>query len=526
MVKRCSQDSGPGATPAPVRITLTINPCEPFAGRDVPFILEGLQPWQEVIVEFVDPEGRPVPWITESEAQLVNSGGDLITKRLLFSNELGRVEWLRVGTKDSEGVWSVRIAIDGQTTTVSYPVTHLQLPANQGKIYVIKLEGYPGRVSHIYYSDFVPTALVVDLQAHIDWAAVQLNQLMGLESRRIVSILLAGNQSIFEQFADTIGIEAGPEDGFLLMDVYDSRIYMRADRFRKRSEAILIHEYVHFLLDELRDTTGAPSLPAWLNEGTATYYEYVLGGKGERSEAIKAQIYRSTDLARQAAESGDLISLRQLESQSKWNSRKDSADISLQYAEAHMAVRYLTETYGDDALVAIVESMGRDRIHPIDNAMRDVFGLKFEQFEEQFVQWLKTWEDPEREEIRAYIQVLNDIMADIDAISARRTNDLTNGASLAQLVQTQRSLVSDSERLLARLEDKAPAPRLEPIHQAGLAFLGRLTQWLTLELEFSESGENSKLTQAEDMKAEIIARETLLRRRMSEVEFAYNLGGY
>ena len=191
-----------------------------------------------------------------------------------------------------------------------------------------------------------------------------------------------------------------------------------------------------------------------------------------------------------------------------------------------MAVRYLTETYGDDALVAIVESMGRDRIHPIDNAMRDVFGLKFEQFEEQFVQWLKTWEDREREEIRAYIQVLNDIMADIDAISARRNNYLTNGASLAQLVQTQRSLVSDSERLLARLEDKAPAPRLEPIHQAGLAFLGRLTQWLTLELEFSESGENSKLTQAEDMKAEIIARETLLRRRMSEVEFAYNLGGY
>ena len=340
---------------------------------------------------------------------------------------------------------------------------------------------------------------------------------MGLESRRIVSILLAGNQSIFDQFADTIGIEAGPEDGFLLMDVYDSRIYMRADRFRKRSEAILIHEYVHFLLDELRDTTGAPSLPAWLNEGTATYYEYVLGGKGERSEAIKAQIYRSTDLARQAAESGDLISLRQLESQSKWNSRKDSADISLQYAEAHMAVRYLTETYGDNALVAIVESMGRDRIHPIDNAMRDVFGLRLEQFEEQFVQWLKTWEDPEREEIRAYIQVLNDIMADIDAISARRTNDLTNGASLARLVQTQRSLVSDSERLLARLEDKAPAPRLEPIHQAGLAFLGRLTQWLTLELEFSESGKNSKLTQAEDMKAEIIARETLLRRRMSEV---------
>ena len=64
------------------------------------------------------------------------------------------------------------------------------------------------------------------------------------------------------------------------------------------------------------------------------------------------------------------------------------------------------------------------------------------------------------------------------------------------------------------------------MHHAGLAFLGRLTQWLTLELEFAESGENSKLTQAEDMKGEIIARETLLRRRMSEVEFAYNLGGY
>ena len=263
--------------------------------------------------------------------QLVNSNGDLVTKRLLFSNDLGRVEWLRVGSIDREGAWSVRIAIDGQTTAVSYPVTQLQLPANQGRFYVIKLEGYPGRVSHIYYSDFVPPALVVDLQAHIDWVADQLKQLMGLESRRIVSILLAGNRSIFDQFADTIGIEAGPEDGYLLMDVYDSRIYMRADRFRKRSEAILTHEYVHFLLDELRDTTGAPFLPAWLNEGTATYYEYVLGSQGQRPEAIKAQLYRSADLARQAAESGDLISLRQLESQARWNSRKDAATLSLQW---------------------------------------------------------------------------------------------------------------------------------------------------------------------------------------------------
>ena len=96
----------------------------------------------------------------------------------------------------------------------------------------------------------------------------------------------------------------------------------------------------------MSETVGSVDLPSWLNEGTATYYEYLLNVAGERANAVKQPLYRSTGIAGSAARSGKLLALTDLESQEIWNGRTDKDHIALQYAQSHMAVRYLAETYG------------------------------------------------------------------------------------------------------------------------------------------------------------------------------------
>ena len=113
------QVSGPAITMVSGEITLRVEPGQPLAGRDISFTLEGLKPWQRVEIEFVDPRGELAEWITETEANFARVDGLPVTERTFFADKSGQVKWLRIATQDVEGVWSVRITLDGQTITVS-----------------------------------------------------------------------------------------------------------------------------------------------------------------------------------------------------------------------------------------------------------------------------------------------------------------------------------------------------------------------------------------------------------------------
>jgi hypothetical protein len=130
---------------------------------------------------------------------------------------------------------------------------------------------------------------------------------------------------------------------------------MRTDLLITEVKRIMVHEYVHLVFDGVAQ---GRALPAWLSEGLAKYYEFDVGLAGDRPNTTKLRLIRSADEARAAANSGSLFPLSSLESQLVWNSRTDPDEIGLQYSEAYMAVRYLTETYGAQSPVNMVRSIG------------------------------------------------------------------------------------------------------------------------------------------------------------------------
>jgi hypothetical protein len=92
-------------TPVPKELSLTIEPAEPYSGCDALFTLQGLDPWERVAVQLLDPNGQPAEWVTEYESYLNGVNENPVTKRSLYADDQGQAGWLRIGTKGQVGIW-------------------------------------------------------------------------------------------------------------------------------------------------------------------------------------------------------------------------------------------------------------------------------------------------------------------------------------------------------------------------------------------------------------------------------------
>lgn len=488
-----------------------------MAGRDIFFALQGLDAWQEVGVEFIDPLGRPADWITKEEVHIFQADGTLVTKRKLYADASGEISWLRVGTQDQEGAWNVEITIDGRTTVVTYSVSQLQLQMEQETLGV-ELRRYQGLVSNTLISSLVPSALAVDLQSHLGRVVQELRERLGVQSASIPNIYLAGNRPLFKQLAQAAaGIDVGFKQGYYLSGGFHSGIYMRTDDLLTEVQGTLTHEYVHLAMDEL--ALDEP-LPTWLTEGLAKYYEYEIGLLGLRPDATKLSIFYSTDEARSAANTGALVPLPSLESLASWNSQAGEERISLQYSEAYMAVRFMVETHGAAAAADVVRAIGRRLT--LAAAIQNTLGLPYAEFEQRFVTWLIDWEDPERAEIALYIETLEGILNSVDAISQRRAAELGSATPLVLRITFNSALHSDAQALENTLLAMTPPEVLADLHQEALSYLDRYVQWLALQLEYVETGVNAIIIESNGMIEEINVREFLLTNGVIDVKFVYN----
>ena len=69
-----------------------------------------------------------------------------------------------------------------------------------------------------------------------------------------------------------------------------------------------------------------------------------------------------------------------------------------------MAVRYLSEAYGETAPIRIVQRVGSGAA--LSEAIQEVAGVDYAEMEADFVEWLKKWDDPDRAAARPYVQAL------------------------------------------------------------------------------------------------------------------------
>ena len=157
-------------------------------------------------------------------------------------------------------------------------------------------------------------------------------------------------------------------------------------------------------------------------------------------------------------------------------------------------------------------------------AIQNILGLPYSQFEQQFVAWLKNWEDPERAEVSPYIETLDGILDSADAISQRRANELGSTALRIERIPAKILLHSDAQALESELKEMTPPVSPVGLHQEALSYLDRYVQWLALELEHIETGVDAKRVEANNMIEEINVRKELLERGIVDVKFIYNLG--
>ena len=503
LVALVPQVSGPAiySFGPPSEATIMVDPGRPLAGRDVHFTIEGLEPWQFITVEFIDPLGRPAPWVSEGEVLYTSKG----SQKRLYADENGTVRWVRIGAQDSEGIWTVRIIGLRQPTNVTYPVADLQIPLQGYKTLGVELRVHQGTASNVYFSAGVPAALAVDAQAHLAFVNAEVHERLAIRSGRIPDLYLVWGSESFKALQAALGIEFDVEpQGFHWgSSSPNPGIYVNAELFRSGLWRTIAHEFIHLVQDEL---TGGGDLLVWLAEGLAVYMAYEIGLETSRPQYIGREYYSSIDLAVTAAQEGSLLPL---------SAGRQG------YAQAHMAVRFMVETFGPASVVEVTKMAARGE--DMDDILQQTIGLTLEEFEDQFHDYLKTWQDPTREAVREYTTALEQIIERKNAITDVRAEIIDRPRS--EKVPIYAGMVSDVMALLAELEQVDLPEEMEELHAEALSIYRRIEEWFSIEHEYAQNGSEELRLTANEIIRELTAREASLRGKLSDAIYNYQLGG-
>ena len=493
---------------------MTMSPGTPFAGSNVDFVVTGLDSWDVVEVTFIEPSGQEARWIGDDQYSRSWS------TNYFLSDERGGTTWTRYGAQDQVGDWSVRIRIDDSLRIINYSYARFRLPRLVHVQLEVPLFGCRSDEAVIFFSDSVNFSVTVGMHERLTFAADLLEERLGIRTEALPVIYMLGSRADFESAARASGKEPGWEAGFFRSHGELRGIFMQSDRQRTDLYHLLTHEYVHFLMDEVLQ--GA-ELPAWLNEGLADYYEFEVGLKGELPDASYTRMLRSADRAWEAADEDGLFRLSQLESQREWNRRPRDL-VSLQYAQSHMAVRYLTERYGDAAPLRIAQLIGAG--NSVGDAVASVTGSSYGDFESEFIRWLKSWDDPARAAARSYLLALEEMDAEQQDLRAFRAEAIREwGRSFNRV--TAEGNTSAVHRRAAALDGQIgalqPTPFVAGLHEAATAYFDVLEEWLKFDYEFMSTALESKRLSANALIPQVNYRRVDFNSHLVDALFIMNL---
>lgn len=145
----------------------------------------------------------------------------------------------------------------------------------------------------------------------------------------------------------------------------------------------LWHEFAHVI--HLQMTRNR--IPRWLAEGIAVY------------EARIARPEWDIDLSLEfahAAERGDLLKISDLNS--GFTRPKSAEQVILSYYQASIAVEFIVEKYGFEAIRSMLTNYERDK--PTDQIIEDTFNISFDDFDEAFAEYADEITKDTREAIR------------------------------------------------------------------------------------------------------------------------------
>ncbi|MGV3623220.1 MAG: tetratricopeptide repeat protein [Archangium sp.] len=143
-----------------------------------------------------------------------------------------------------------------------------------------------------------------------------------------------------------------------------------------RNRAVLVHEYVHAVMDELFNF-NSDAAPVWIHEGTAEFIEWRYLGSDDPPRNELAVL-------RQMAHNQELPSLRRLDGGPLVGMRNPS----VMYALSAMAVKALVARRGMSAYVEFLEDCGRGT--PWSQGIENHFGTTVERLDEELADELKT----------------------------------------------------------------------------------------------------------------------------------------
>jgi len=138
------------------------------------------------------------------------------------------------------------------------------------------------------------------------------------------------------------------------------------------------HEYMHYLIFKLTKNKA----PIWFHEGMAKYEET----RWRNGPSYLSSFYQ-TLLARALSES-KLIRFEQMEP--SLVHLENPEDVQLAYAEAASAIEFILTKSGYDGLQKVMKQMASTNQRGTEEAIKDVLGLPFSEFEESWKRFLSS----------------------------------------------------------------------------------------------------------------------------------------
>lgn len=483
------------------RLALSVDPGSPFTGQDVHFEMSGLEPYAVVSVSFVGPDGAAWYWVDR---------GDILSRRVsgdFYADRDGVARWLWRGTPALSGDWKLRVRTGEERIDLPYDVRDMVLDGlDRRTVGRLLFHGYNGFAAPVYFANGVPSYFAPALQGRLDALNKLLKKRLGPVSRYEPDVHLVGSISDLGVLISDLGYPADSWEQGLYAEGERPAVYALGSGLFSDVEERVSHQYVDGYVGRI---VGGVALPAWLDEGVASYFAAEAGLQSVYFEPSLHRLLRDADLVKDEVESGALPPLARLGPRDRWSRRYEQADVARQYRYSHMMVRYFAERFGLGSLRELLDALGGGAT--VEEAVLEVTAFGYGRLEEGFSVWMAAWDHPVRRDSAGHLDFLDELKVldlELDDRRALALRDWELDGDRSVAVRDWEDLVARVTEMERRMElaDDVPA-FLQEVHGTVARYLELQGNFLGLELEArrGEFGRESALDEAQALVPEMEA---------------------